>query len=61
MIGVSPVYGLFVFTIAATIGIGLLGKEVRERDIAIGVLMTFALGISLMFLALYSRIRRAGL
>ena len=54
LIGVSPVYGLFVFTIAAALGIGLLGKEVRERDISIGVLMTFALGIGLMFLALYA-------
>ncbi|HBF38462.1 MAG TPA: ABC transporter permease [Firmicutes bacterium] len=54
LIGVNVVYGLFVFTIAAAIGMGLLGKEVRDRDISIGVLMTFALGIGLMFLALYS-------
>lgn len=52
--GVDPVYGLFVFTIAAAIGIGIIGEEIRERDISIGVVMTFALGIGLMFLALYS-------
>ena len=53
-LGINPIYGLFVFTIAAAIGIGLIGKEIRDRDISIGVLMTFALGIGLMFLTLYS-------
>ncbi len=54
LLGIDPVFGLFAFTVLAGIGIGLLGEEVRERDIAIGVLMTFALGLGLMFLALYS-------
>lgn len=54
LIGADPVFGLFAFTIAAGIGIGLLGKEVRERDIAIGILMVFALGLGLGFLSLYS-------
>ncbi|GCE22823.1 metal ABC transporter permease [Dictyobacter kobayashii] len=54
LIGVSPVYGLFAFTIGAGVIIGLLGKEVRERDIAIGIIMTSALGLGLMFLSLYS-------
>lgn len=54
LIGVSPIYGLFVFTIGAGIFIGLLGKELQERDIAIGVIMTLALGLGLMFLSLYS-------
>lgn len=54
LIGVSPIYGLFVFTIGASILIGLLGKELQERDIAIGVIMTLALGLGLMFLSLYS-------
>jgi zinc/manganese transport system permease protein len=54
LIGVSPIYGLFVFTIGAGIVIGLLGKELQERDIAIGIMMTLALGLGLMFLSLYS-------
>ena len=54
LIGLNPVYGLFAFTISAGIIIGLLGKEVRERDITIGIIMTSALGLGLMFLSLYS-------
>ncbi|GCF08723.1 metal ABC transporter permease [Dictyobacter arantiisoli] len=54
LLGISPIYGLFVFTIVAGIVIALLGKEVRERDISIGVIMTLALGLGVMFLSLYS-------
>jgi zinc/manganese transport system permease protein len=54
LLGLDPVIGLFAFTIGAGIGIGLLGKEVNERDTSIGVIMTFALGLGLLFLSLYS-------
>lgn len=54
LLQVDPVFGLFAFTISAGVGIALLGKQVRERDISIGILMTFALGLGLMFLSLYS-------
>jgi len=54
LVGVDPVFGLLVFTIGAGIGIGLLGKEIRERDIAIGVIMTLALSLGILFLSLYS-------
>jgi zinc/manganese transport system permease protein len=52
--GVKPVYGMFLFTLIASLGIGTLGKNLRERDTAIGVLMIFALGLGLLFLNLYS-------
>lgn len=54
LLGLDPVIGLFVFTIGASIGIGLLGRETSERDTAIGVIMTFALGLGLLFLTLYA-------
>lgn len=54
LLGLDPVVGLFVFTIGAGIGIGLLGKKMHERDTVIGVIMTFALGLGLLFLTLYS-------
>lgn len=54
LLGLDPVIGLFVFTIGAGIGIGLLGRETSERDTAIGVIMTFALGLGLLFLTLYA-------
>jgi len=53
LLGVSPVYGLLVSTVAASLAISVLGREVRERDVAIGVIMTFALGLGILFLSLY--------
>ncbi len=51
--GVHPVYGLLAFTVGASLAISLLGKEIRQRDIAIGVVMTFSLGMGIFFLSLY--------
>jgi zinc/manganese transport system permease protein len=53
-LGVSPVFGLFSFTIGAALVFAFLGKEVHERDLGIGIVMTFCLGLGLFFLALYS-------
>lgn len=54
LLGVDPVYGLFAFSTAAAIAVGMIGADARERDVAIGVLMTLALGVGLLFLALYA-------
>ena len=54
LLGIEPVYGLFAFTFAAATAVGFIGKDIRERDVSIGVVMTFALGLGLLFLALYS-------
>lgn len=54
LLGISPLIGLLVFTIGAGVGISLLSKESRERDLAIGIMLTFALGLGILFLALYS-------
>lgn len=53
LIGVNPVIGLLVFTIGASVGIGALGKELEERDVTIGIIMTLALGLGILFLSLY--------
>lgn len=52
--GWDPILGMFAFTIGASIGIGLFGKASHTRDTAIGVIMTFALGLGLLFLSLYA-------
>src|ERR1700682_3918566 len=54
LLGLNPVFGLFVFTIGAAVGIGLLGSEARERDTSIGVIMTLALGLGFLFISLYA-------
>jgi zinc/manganese transport system permease protein len=54
LLGIDPVIGLLAFTISAAVAISLLGKALRERDIAVGIIMTFALGLGILFLSLYS-------
>ncbi|MBO0791396.1 MAG: metal ABC transporter permease [Ktedonobacteraceae bacterium] len=54
LLGLNPLVGLFVFTMAAGVSIAMLGKEAHKRDITIGIIMTFALGLGMLFLALYS-------
>lgn len=53
LLGIDPVFGLLVFTLGAGISIGVLGKEIRERDITIGIVMTLGLGFGILFIALY--------
>jgi len=54
LLGIDPVFGLFAFTIGAAIGISILGERLNERDTAIGVIMTLALGLGILFLSLYA-------
>ena len=54
LLGVAPVFGLFSFTIVAAVAFAFLGREVRDRDLGIGVVMTFCLGLGLFFMAQYS-------
>src|SRR5581483_10591792 len=53
LLGTDPVFGLLLFTVGAGVGIGLLGRELRERDIAIGVITTLTLALGILFLSLY--------
>src|SRR5437667_290236 len=48
LLGIDPVIGLYIFTIGASLGIALLGREVTERDTSIGIIMTFALGMGIL-------------
>ena len=54
LIGVAPVWGLVGFTVAAAIGMGLLGERLSGRDVAIGVVLALALGFGLLFLHYYT-------
>ncbi len=55
LIGVAPTTGMLAFTVLAAVAIGLLGVRVRERDVAIGATLAFALGLGVLFLSLYTR------
>ncbi len=53
LVGAPPVYGLLVFTIAVATGMGFLGKRASARDVEIGTMLAFALGLGLLFISLY--------
>jgi len=54
LLGVEPAYGLFAVTLLSAVGMGLFARDLRERDVTVGVIMTFTLGLGFLFLALYS-------
>jgi zinc/manganese transport system permease protein len=51
-IGLTPVAGMLVFTVGAAGVMGGLGKRLYGRDIAIGVVLAWALGLGSLFLTI---------
>ena len=54
LVGVAPLWGLLLMTLAAGIGMGLIGEKLAQRDVAIGLVLAFALGLGLLFLHFYT-------
>src|SRR5579875_29325 len=54
LFGVSPLLGLLVFTLGAALAMGALGERLEGRDVAIGIVLAFALGLGILFLQLYT-------
>src|SRR5579883_1996433 len=54
LIGINGLLGMFGFTLLASIGIGALGKKIQGRDIEIGMILSFILGLGVLFLRLYT-------
>lgn len=55
LLGGSSLLGTFVFTLLAAYGIGVLGERVRGRDLEIGMVLAFVLGLGVLFLNLYTQ------
>jgi zinc/manganese transport system permease protein len=53
LVNVEPVYGLLLFTMAAASAMAFLGNRATNRDIEIGTVLAFALGVGLLFISLY--------
>jgi zinc/manganese transport system permease protein len=54
LIGISPLFGLVGFTLAAGLAMGLIGERLSGRDVAIGMILSLALGLGLLFLHFYT-------
>ena len=55
LMGISSLEGMFFFTLLAALGMGLLGKRLRNRDVEVGMVLTFMLGLGVLFLNLITR------
>ena len=52
--GWSPIIGLLVFCVVAGVLVGVAGASLDDRDTVVGVTLTGALGLGVLFLSLYS-------
>ncbi len=53
VLGATPIVGLLVFTMSAGAVMGALGQRLRGRDVTIGLVMAWSLGLGLLFTYLY--------
>jgi zinc/manganese transport system permease protein len=54
LFGINPILGLLVFTSAGGIAIAALGRKAATRDVQIGTVLAFMLGIGVLFISLYA-------
>jgi zinc/manganese transport system permease protein len=54
LFGLTSLVGSLIFTALAALGIGALGSRLRGRDVETGMVLTFALGLGVLFLSLYA-------
>ncbi len=54
LVGVSPVLGLLVFTSVGGMGMTILGPRASHRDVQIGTVLAFMLGLGVLFISLYT-------
>ena len=54
LVGLPAELGLLAACFAAALAIGVLGVRLRERDIAIGTILAFGLGLGVLFLSIFT-------
>jgi len=54
LLGLSPLWGLVLMTLAGGVGMGLIGERLAQRDVTIGLVLALALGFGLLFLHFYT-------
>lgn len=54
VLSLSPVFGLLAFTLASGVAIGALGNRLRGRDVTIGIVLAWTLGLGVLFISLYT-------
>src|SRR5580698_2291034 len=54
LVGIAPLWGMVLMTVAAGIGMGVMGERLAQRDVAIGLVLALSLGFGLLFLHFYT-------
>lgn len=50
----NPIFGLLAFTMGSGMAIGALGDRIRGRDVTIGIVLAWTLGLGVLFISLYT-------
>ncbi len=53
VLSLNPIIGLLAFTLGAGVAIGALGNRLRSRDVTIGIVLAWTLGLGVLFISLY--------
>jgi zinc/manganese transport system permease protein len=54
LIGAPPLWGMILATVVSGVGMGFLGERLQQRDVAIGIVLSLALGLGLLFLHFFT-------
>src|SRR5271169_874920 len=54
LLGINPLAGLLFFTCVGGLAIAALGRKAASRDVQIGTVLAFMLGLGVLFISLYS-------
>src|ERR1700691_3954084 len=54
LLGINPIVGLLVFRRGGGIAMATLGRKAASRDVQIGTVLAFMLGLGVLFISLYS-------
>ncbi len=54
LLGINPLAGLLVFTCGGGLAMATLGRKAANRDVQIGTVLAFMLGLGVLFISLYS-------
>jgi zinc/manganese transport system permease protein len=55
LLGLAPLLGMIVFSLLSALSLGALGERARGRSVEIGMVLSFALGLGVLFLSIYTR------
>ncbi|MCL5006931.1 MAG: metal ABC transporter permease [Patescibacteria group bacterium] len=54
LMSLNPIVGLLVFTVGGGVAMATFGRKAMSRDVQIGIVLAFMLGIGVLFISLYT-------